>query len=330
MTEQIVTGPQLATVRSVIERACRAPSIHNSQPWRWVMDRGWLQLYADRSRSLPVTDPGRRDLLISCGAALHHARLAFAAVGWSTLVQRLPDPAHPDHLASIGFEPAEAEPEEELLDAMIVRRRTDRRRFSSWQVPPGVLRNLADRATDQGAIMVSVLDPALRAELTSAIAEAALRQESDSEYSRELAGWAGRAATAYQGVPPVNLPDGRRQYSDTVMRSFPDGWLPPEESREHDAGELAVIATSSDDRLSQLRAGEALSAVLLSGTSLNLASCPLSQAMEIGYTRRRIAERVLDGTGTPQMIVRLGWAPISNPDLPPTPRRRVDEVLTFR
>lgn len=330
MTQQAIAGPQLAAVRSVIERACRAPSIHNSQPWRWEMGRGWLQLYADRSRSVPVTDPSRRDLLISCGAVLHHARVAFAAAGWATDVERLPDPAHPDHLASIGFRSAQPEPEDELLDAMIIRRRTDRRRFSSWQVPPGVLRNLSDRATDQGAIMVSVLDPRLRSELTRAIAEAALRQETDSEYNRELASWAGRADAVSQGVPAGNLPAGRRQYGDTLMRSFPGGWLPAEEGPEHDAGELAVIATSSDDRLSQLRAGEAMSAVLLSATSMNLATCPLSQAMEIGYTRRTIAERVLRGTGTPQMILRFGWSPISNPELPPTPRRNIDEVLSFR
>jgi len=103
MFEQMTDRPTLATVRSVVERACRAPSIHNSQPWRWVLDDGWLQLYAEPGRSLPVTDPSRRDLLISCGAALHHARVGFAAAGWSTLVERLADPADPDHLASIGF-----------------------------------------------------------------------------------------------------------------------------------------------------------------------------------------------------------------------------------
>ena len=194
----------------------------------------------------------------------------------------------------------------------------------------GVLRNLGDRACEQGAIMIPVRDPQLRIELTRAIAEAALRQDSDWEYSRELASWSGRGATAVRGVPPADLPRGRQQYGDTVMRSFPDGWLSVEDGREHDAGELAVIATSSDDRLSRLRAGEAMSAVLLAATSLNLASCPLSQPLEVDYTRRSIEERVLESAASPQIIIRLGWAPISSPDLAATPRLKLDEVLSFR
>src|SRR5690606_12111636 len=99
-------------------------------------------------------------------AVLHHARIAFAAAGWSTEVHRFPDSAHPDHLASIGFQPITPEPEDELLALMIARRRTDRRRFSSWEVPPGVLCNLAHCAADQGAIMVPIVDQGLRTKLT--------------------------------------------------------------------------------------------------------------------------------------------------------------------
>lgn len=330
MAEHASTRPDLHVVRSVIERACRAPSIHNSQPWRWVLDGDWLQLYADRRRSVPVADPSGRELLISCGAALHHARIGLAAAGWSGLVERLPDRDHPDHLASISFTAAAADPEDELLSLMISRRRTDRRRFSSWTVPSGLLTKLTDCATAQGAILVPVVDPRLRLELTGAIADAAVRHEHEWAYNRELASWAGRGATAVQGIPPGNIPEGRRQYGDTVMRSFPGGRLESEDGNEQDAGELAVIATSSDDRLSQLRAGEALSAVLLAATSLNLATCPLTEPMEIARTRHTIGQQVLNGIAIPQVVLRLGWAPISNPDLAETPRRSVEDVLTIR
>lgn len=331
MGANTVDRPDLSTVLAVLERATRAPSIHNTQPWAWILEDGWLQLEADRSRSVPQTDPGRRDLLISCGAALHHARIAFAAAGWSTEVHRFPDSAHPDHLATIGFQPITPEPADELLALMITRRRTDRRRFSSWEVPPGVLGNLAHCAADQGAIMVPVVDRGLRAKLTRSIAEAALQQETNPEYARELASWAGPAVTGHQGIPSSNLPESRQLHGDTMMRDFPAGSLPDEDDHpECDAGELAVIATSSDGRLSQLRAGEALSAVLLSATAVKLAGCTLSQPLEVETTRRMITEEVLGGTATPQVIVRLGWAPVSSPDLPATPRRPVRDVLTVR
>ena len=105
------------------------------------------------------------------------------------------------------------------------------------------------------------------------------------------------------------------------MRAFPYGALPPEpESWEADVGELLVLATSSNDRVSQLRAGEALSAVLLAATDMHLATCPLSQPLEIGTTRALLRDRVLDGAASPQMVLRIGWAPTATEPLPPTPR----------
>jgi len=92
---------------------------------------------------------------------------------------------------------------------------------------------------------------------------------------------------------------------------------------------LAVLGTASDDRLSQLRAGEALSAVLLTATTIGLATCPLSQALEIGTTRRMLRDNVLDGTLSPQLVLRVGRAPVG-PSLPATPRRSFTDTATVQ
>ena len=39
-----------AQLAATVELACRAPSLHNSQPWRWVFDAGTLRLFADHAR----------------------------------------------------------------------------------------------------------------------------------------------------------------------------------------------------------------------------------------------------------------------------------------
>src|SRR5262245_38641148 len=99
------TNTSLVPTRSEVQRAVtfgvRGPSIHNTQPWRWVYRRGVLELSADRSRQLPALDPDGRSMVLSCGAALELARLGFAAAGWRTEVDRLPDPDHRDLLARI-------------------------------------------------------------------------------------------------------------------------------------------------------------------------------------------------------------------------------------
>src|SRR5690242_6274406 len=94
-------APERSDVERAVSFGVRAPSIHNTQPWRWVYRPGVLELYADRSRQLPALDPDGRSLVLSCGAALELARLGFAAAGWQTEVDRVPDRHRPDLLARI-------------------------------------------------------------------------------------------------------------------------------------------------------------------------------------------------------------------------------------
>ena len=69
-----------ADLAEAVEHALRAPSVHNTQPWRWRVDAPSVHLYSDASRQLPNIDPDGRDLMLSCGAALHHCVVALAAV----------------------------------------------------------------------------------------------------------------------------------------------------------------------------------------------------------------------------------------------------------
>ncbi|WP_433722182.1 hypothetical protein ACQP0C_20780 [Nocardia sp. CA-129566] len=73
--------------------------MHNTQPWRGVFDGIRLHLYRDNDRLLTSADPLGRQLVISCGATLHHVRTAFAAEGWHTDTTRLPDVGRSDYLA---------------------------------------------------------------------------------------------------------------------------------------------------------------------------------------------------------------------------------------
>ena len=67
------------TLRRAAVRATLAPSIHNTQPWRFVLSADALEIHADRSRQLRVLDPRGRQMTISCGCALFNARASMAA-----------------------------------------------------------------------------------------------------------------------------------------------------------------------------------------------------------------------------------------------------------
>ncbi len=314
-------------IRDLVALATRAPSVHNTQPWHWCVDGERVSLFADRSRQLQYADPDSRDLVISCGAALQHLQVAAAAAGWKAQVRRMPNPYNDNQLASVSFHPEQPTPEAlTALDAL-VKRRTDRRRPSSWPVPRERLDGLLALGPAAGVTVLGVVTHARRAELLQLLAEAEQAQRLNQPYVDEILRWAGRQGD--EGIPITSLL--RRSLGvdpDMVPSRFPSGTL-TDRAGEMEPVEpaLLVICTSSDDTVSRLRAGEALAAILLHGIADGLTMVPLSQATEVDRTRRLLQAELLRDSACPQIVIQVGWSPIAAEQIPPTPRRPVQDVL---
>lgn len=321
--------PDRRTTLAALELAGRAPSLHNSQPWRWRIAAHSVHLYADENRRLTATDPSGRELVISCGAALHHARTAFASMGWHCRVHRLPNPVEHQHLAALEFAPYPEVPASAitLVRAMELRR-TDRRPFLPEVVPDALLARLVSAAEAEEASLTVARSVPARRELVVAMAAVNEIQRDNASYRAELAAWAGRGVGAVDGVPASSLRVAAEPARPVLGRDFSAAGaghltVPPVD----DGAMLAVLSTQLDDWRSWLRAGEALSAVLLTATAAGLASCTLSQIAEAGVPRDVVRSAVLGGVGEPQLLVRLGWPVTSEFPGPHSPRRPVSELL---
>ena len=318
--------PETETVRTALSLASRAPSVHNTQPWRWRVGEDSLHLYAEPSLQLRHTDPDSRDLIISCGAALNHCSLALAALGWQSKIRRFPNARDPNHLASIDMQRWVPSEVDVALAAAIPRRRTDRRRYSSWPVAHGDVALMGARAARAGVTVRRVdAGGALKAMLADAVHE----HVNDAEYLAELAMWSGRhAATA--GVPARNtpVPEPAAQIPGRVFAG-PVLAQPVGTSAEDDHGIVLALGTVEDDALARLRAGEATSLMLLTATAVGMATCPLTEALEITATRDAIQAEVFGAEAFPQMLIRIGWAPVNADPLPATPRRALGQVATM-
>ncbi len=312
------------TIRAAIALASRAPSTHNTQPWICRLGMSSLHLYADPTRWLPATDADRRDLILSCGAMLHHLEVALSSFGVDVAIHRLPNPAEPDHLAALELRPGRFRETAVDIAAAIFRRRTDRRPFGNFPLPEQYLDELVTSASERGAVLRAVDQEEQGEALRALLRDAAEIQEEDPAYQSELALWAGRAVSD-DGIPNANLL-GQTGRAWNGSRNFPVGQVEIPIGAAPDQAAFLVLGTASDDTLSHLRAGEALSAVLLRATALGLASCPLSQPLEITTTRLRLRDEVLDGTASPQVVLRLGWPQWGTP-LPITPRRAIDDFV---
>jgi nitroreductase len=319
-------SPDRETIHTVLSLTTRAPSIHNSQPWRWRVGENSLHLYADPDRHLLTTDPGSRDLLLSCGAALHHALVALAALGWQAKVHRLPNPAEPEHLAAIEVHPF---PESELdvtLAAAIPRRRTDRRLYNAWSVPDADVALMGARAARAGVMLRQL---AQLPKLQDIVAQAVWQHATDHDYLAELSTWSGRYASR-AGVPARNTPPS--DPTATIPgRLFAGPALaqPPDVTSDDDAAVVLALGTKDNTALARLRAGEATSAVLLTATALGLASCPVTEPLEIVETREAVRTEVFGDSGFPQMLLRIGWAPVNADPLPAAPRFPLSDVVDW-
>jgi hypothetical protein len=225
--------------------------------------------------------------------------------------------------------PHAATPDDESLAAAIPRRRTDRRRFSSWPVPADLIGELLELARARGVGLEAITDPAVRWKLFHAITAAAEHQAADPAYAAELAAWSGRGAESDDGVPAANAPAPQHTPGQMPLRAYASpNLLQPPSTGEPENAALLLLTTPSDSALDWLRAGEATSAILLTATRHGLANSPLTQPLEVADTREFIRSRVTAGrTFHPQILLRIGWAPTGAADLPPTPRRSLDDVV---
>ncbi|MFC9964485.1 Acg family FMN-binding oxidoreductase [Nocardia ignorata] len=318
--------PDLATVRAVFERAARAPSLHNSQPWHWYWDGSEAALTVDSTRLLPATDAFNREQVLGCGVMLHHAELAWAAAGWDTRTSRFPDPTVRAHLASVRPVATHALTEpEQLLGAAIDHRYSDRTAMdppSEWVTTPKVLEFLGHRSHTE----VTFLDDSGVAELRR-ISELTTRlRRYDPKYGAELNWWSTSHDLGGAGVPATARPSAADRAHVPLGRQFPAGTAEPPEARADDAARIAVLSTEGDAAPDLLDAGYALSAVLLECTAQGLSTCTVSHVVEVPSARAMLADLI--GHRHPQVLVRIGTA--CSPPPPRTPRRPIDAIIEMR
>ncbi len=312
------------SARRIVELACGAPSVHNTQPWLWRVGPTRIDLFADRSRQLTVADPTGRNLVMSCGAALHQARVAAAALGLAAEVVRLPDPDDAAHLARVTLRPGPRPADAAELLGTLGRRVTDRRRFTAWPVPEERLARLSGLVTAPRVRVLPLVDTTTRFRVEVLVNRARDQQLEDPLLVAEQQAWIDRGRA--EGVPSGVVAELVGAVATPGSRFAPVPAHRPPDLIEGADG-LVAICTDTDDALSWLEAGEALSEMWLAATVDGLSVVPLSQVVEVGGTREALRTEVFGAMTFPQMVARIGWQEIGRSELPRTPRRPLADVL---
>lgn len=315
-------------LRGAVACAIQAPSSHNTQPWRFVRRGEVLELWLDRSRHLEVVDPLRRQMVVSCGCALYNARVAIRAEGHREAVRLLPRPEEPDLLAELRPGLArEATDDDRALLAAIPRRHTNRRGFFDRPVAADTAEALARAARAERTRMFR-LSPQDKHALAALVAECDRRRFAEPAYRAEVGEWlvpAGRLRR--DGIPFVEKEYGTDAWFG-VQRvldrpALGDQVAALEQARVEHAPLVVVLSTEADDDIDWLDCGQALQAVLLRATQLDLAAAFVDQLLEYEDLHARVKALTASDL-MPQMALRLGYAP---PIERVAPRRALDEVF---
>ena len=324
-----ISHPDLSEsqVQWVVSQATRAPSVLNTQPWRFEWDGKSFAVIADLGRGLVVSDPVGRELVISCGAALLNLRLALRHLGLYGRVQVFPDRQDPHLLATVEVvDGPPIDPAQKLWFSALPRRHTHRAQFSDRPLDPALAVRLQEAAESEGAVLEYVRDPGPTRRILDLARTAEALRSSDPEARAEMAQWTpeptsprrdGVPARAYSSGPPAAGQGDLAGRDFDLGRDF--GRADPE---QQPPTAIAALVTQQDLAPDWLQAGQALEAVLLAAAAEWAFASIHSRITEVPNLRAEL-RRELATAGYPQLLLRFGYAEASAT----TPRRPTSEVI---
>ncbi len=285
----------------LVNFAVLAPSVLNRQPWQFKIVDDRLLLYADTDKVLPSFDPKRREMTMSCGAALFHIRTAARHYGFVPFVRTFPTMDDPELLAELTLGPVRAPTTlDEQLFMAIRKRRTHRKSFKNKPVEEVARIGLANAVRIEGAEL-SFVEGDDRVRMAAIIREAQERLDRDEAYQAEVDASNIPAVGSVEDTPIIS-------HRDKSVESI------DERSPATSAPALALLSTSADTVPSWLAAGQAVDRLLLTAREYGLFASFMNQPMHFVDTRQALAE--FAGEAAPQLILRIGYGTAP----PPTPR----------
>ncbi len=313
--------PELA---GLVRYAALAANGHNTQPWRFAVGEGAIDILPDFSRSTPVVDPDDHHLFVSLGCAAENLAIAARATGRPG--ELAIDPAGAVRFA-FGAAPTVADP---LFDA-IPRRQSTRAEFDGRAIPAEDLLALEQAAAEPGVRMILLTDRPRMERLRDLVVAGNDAQMADAAFMAELEAWIRfnpRAAmqagdglfSAATGSPSLPTAVGKLAFSSFVTAA---GERDKYSRQLASTPAIAVFVGEAADPAQWIGVGRACQRFALAATARGLKHAFVNQPVEVAALRPELAALAGEPGRRPDLVMRLGYGPA----LPYSPRRPVAEVI---
>lgn len=309
----------------LLRYAILAPSGRNTQPWSFRVTADGVEVFADFSRRLMIIDRDDRELLMSVGAAITNFRVAAAHFGFETNV--FYDSRDVDRAPVAFVTVRETCAPDRALTALfpaIPQRHTNRAPFDGESIDPTALTRICD-VIETYADTFRLIHNRDRHCIAEWIESGDREQMARPAFRQELADWI-RPAGAPDGLTGATfgLPRALSGAASWLMRHIDAGaWHGRRDRQLAESASVLLVVTAEDDRVSLVKAGEALERLLLTVTAMGLQYSFLNPAVEVEELRTRL-QALTGALHPPQLLLRLGTAVAA---AEATPRRPLAEVL---
>lgn len=315
-------------ILSILTHAIKAPSGHNTQPWKFILNKNQIQIHPDHSRSLQVSDPDHHILFISLGCVLENIIIAAKEFGYKSRVALARKDA-PESFLKIDLQKCQAGPKDGLFN-WIAKRQTNRRVYSGTIIPPADLEQLQHSVSFEGVQLRLIHDKKELQKLEPLIVEGTRKQMQNHAQRQEVLPWLRfskkEATTKGDGLwlPTFGVPNIPKKLVRLFLKYFltERSELKKVKKEVQSSSAIGVFAIEKYDKMHLINLGRSFQRFALKATALGIAHAHLHAPCEDQKIKKTIVNSI-GQRGHMQLLLRLGYAR----PMPYSFRRNLDEVL---
>jgi nitroreductase len=304
-----------STIKTILQQTVKAPSGHNTQPWKFRVVADSITIFPDYGRALPVVDADNHALFISLGCALENLVIAAAHFGYDTTVEM--------HLENKGAEsievhlrPAAANADGALYEYMDARQVT-RNKYNGAPIPPADMEKLKTSTKQEDVQAFFVTDKNEMEKLLALVKEGNIRQFSNPSFVKELMHWirfnktdAEQTGDGLFGAATGN-PSVPAWFGKLFMKltASPKKEAAKWDDLIHSSSALLIFIAERDDKKAWINVGRSFERTMLTATSLHINHAHANMPCEEVELRKKLSNQLnLTKEQQPLLLIRLGYS----------------------
>lgn len=299
------------TLLKILKYAAKAPSGHNTQPWKFKTGDGSINILPDFTRALPVVDPDNHALYISLGCALENLIIAANEFNYNAETEFTGDEREPKIVIKLSAAPETDKPG--LFD-YIAKRQVTRGKFKPEKVPQSLLSELFEET--EGVHVRLFLSEEEIDSLTPYIMEGNSLQFGNRAFVRELVSWIRfsekEVMTKGDGIwsGSMGLPDTGRFLGNIIMKNFVSAASEEKRLRKliRASAGFALFMVEKNDPVHWIKLGQAFQRFGLLATKNNVSHAHLNMPCEELHVRDKLIRDFNLGDLTPLLLIRFGYS----------------------